>query len=81
HVALSSLCSSGSLTAIKRKIPCRNFPKSSPSLKKFPALFHEGNFFEGFGLPLSPMLVSIFENAYKLELKQEIGNNIFSPAQ
>jgi hypothetical protein len=24
------------------------------------------------------MLVSIFENAYKLELKQEIGNNIFS---
>jgi len=32
-------------------------------------------------LPLSPMLVSIFENAYKLELKQEIGNNIFSPAQ
>jgi len=27
------------------------------------------------------MLVAIFENAYKLELNKEIGNNIFSPTQ
>jgi len=30
---------------------------------------------------ISPMLVSIFENAYKLEFKQKLGNNIFSPTQ
>jgi hypothetical protein len=35
----------------------QDFPKSSPSLKKFPALFHEGNFFEGFGLLLIAMLL------------------------
>lgn len=34
HIAFSSLRSSGSLTAIKRKIPCRNFPKFCPSSEK-----------------------------------------------
>ena len=28
---------------------------------------------------LKQVLVAIFENAYKLELNKEIGNNIFSP--
>jgi hypothetical protein len=57
---------SGLITGDKEEIPRLGIsPNFTPALKKFSALFHEENFFEGSKLSLSPMLVSIFENAYK----------------
>jgi hypothetical protein len=61
--------SSGLLTGDKEEIPSRGIsPNFAPALKKFSALFHEENFFEGSKLSLSQMLSRIFSSAKNLNL-------------